>query len=378
MAVDVPSGRRLQFNLAAQGHRSAGSAFKPFVLAAAMEQGISPYATFSGPPELVIDDRRCYTNNQPWDVHNYADEQAGTMTLLDATAHSVNTIFAQLVTQVGPDQVVSLAHAVGISSPLLPVCSITLGSQPVSPLEMADGYATFAARGIHHPPQALQLVKLPNGQTEHPSAGAVTRALPQNDADLVTYALQGVVQFGTGTAAALGRPVAGKTGTAENFQDAWFCGYVPQLTTCVWVGYPQAEIPLQNIEGLAGVFGGSLPAEIWHDFMSGAVATLPVLDFATPDFSTNNVFPAGSNVPSTQSTTSSTQTQTTPTPPAPPPPPQPSVVTVPPAPPPPPTSLPPPPATTQPPAPPPPPPSTTEPTAPTGTQPPPPPTTTTG
>src|SRR5262249_22610530 len=147
MAVDIPGGRRLQFNLASQGHRTAGSSFKPFVLATAMEQGVSPYATFSGPPEMSIPDQRCYTNDQPWDVHNFADESAGTMDLLDATAHSVNTIFAQLVTRVGPDQVVATAHRMGITSKLLPVCSITLGTQPVSPLEMADAYATLAARG---------------------------------------------------------------------------------------------------------------------------------------------------------------------------------------------------------------------------------------
>src|SRR5207249_7004614 len=95
MAVDVPSGQRLQFNLASQGHRTAGSAFKPFTLAAAMAQGISLYETFNGPSALTIPDRRCYTNNGPWDVHNNADDSAGSMDLLDATAQSVNTIFAQ-------------------------------------------------------------------------------------------------------------------------------------------------------------------------------------------------------------------------------------------------------------------------------------------
>jgi penicillin-binding protein 1A len=297
MAVDVPDGRHLEFNLASQGHRTAGSSFKPFVLATAMEQGVSPYATFSGPPELSIPDQRCYTNNQPWDVHNFADESAGTMDLLDATAHSVNTIFAQLVTRVGPDQVVATAHRMGITSKLLPVCSITLGTQPVSPLEMADAYATFAARGVHRAAQALETVRFPNGQVDRPRARA-TQAIGQNAADLVTYALEGVVKFGTGTAAALAdRPAAGKTGTAENFQDAWFCGFVPQLVACVWVGYPRAEIPLQNVEGIAGVVGGTLPAQIWHEFMTGAVSSLPVMDFVQPDFSTQTVYPEGSFPP---------------------------------------------------------------------------------
>ena len=112
-----------------------------------------------------------------------------------------------------------------------------------------------------------------------------TRVLSPSVVAQLDYALQGVVQKGTGTAAALGaRPVAGKTGTAENFQDAWFCGYVPQLATCVWVGYPKGEIPLLNVEGVGEVFGGTLPAEIWHNYMAGAVGNLPVKQFPTPDY----------------------------------------------------------------------------------------------
>ena len=110
------------------------------------------------------------------------------------------------------------------------------------------------------------------------------RVLGPNVAAELTYALRGVIEHGTGTAAAISRPAAGKTGTAENFQDAWFCGYVPQLATCVWVGYPRGEIPLYNVEGVYQVFGGSLPAEIWHDFMGPAVENLPVVNFPTPTF----------------------------------------------------------------------------------------------
>jgi penicillin-binding protein 1A len=112
--------------------------------------------------------------------------------------------------------------------------------------------------------------------------GRARTAVPQNVADEVTSALEHVVTEGTGTAAAIGRPVAGKTGTGENFQDAWFCGYVPQLAACVWVGYPQGEIPMVNVEGFPDVFGGSIPALIWHDFMSGALANVPVAAFALP------------------------------------------------------------------------------------------------
>ena len=278
----VPDGRAMQFNLATQGHRTAGSAFKPATLATALSEGASVYSSFYGPPSLTVTDPQCATGGGGWNVHNYADEAAGTMNLLDATAHSVNTIYAQLVAKAGTQNVVAVAHRLGITSELQAVCSITLGSQAVTPLEMTSMYATFAARGVFHPAQAIELVRGPRGTLLGQLDEQGTRALPQNVADLVTYALEGVVAHGTGTAADFGRPEAGKTGTAENFQDAWFCGYVPQLAACVWVGYPKAEIPLVGIEGYSSVFGGSLPAAIWRSFMSGAVANLPVRDFPYP------------------------------------------------------------------------------------------------
>jgi penicillin-binding protein 1A len=281
----LPSGRRMQFNLATQAHRSTGSSFKPITLATALSEGDSLYSTFYGPPELFITDPQCATNNGPWDVHNYADEAAGTMNLLDATANSVNTIFAQLVAKVGVRNVQAMAHRLGITSSganFRAVCAMTLGSVGFTPLEMADVYATFASGGIHHAPQAFESVRGPNGKLIEKLSTSGQRVLGPNVAAELTYALQGVIQHGTGTAAAIGRPAAGKTGTAENFQDAWFCGYVPQLATCVWVGYPGGEIPLYNVEGVYQVFGGSLPAEIWHDFMGPAVANLPVENFPTP------------------------------------------------------------------------------------------------
>jgi penicillin-binding protein 1A len=284
----LPSGRAMQFNLATQAHRSTGSSFKPITLATALTEGVSLYSTFYGPPELFITDPQCATgpNSGPWDVHNYADEAAGTMNLLDATANSVNTIFAQLIAKVGVRNVVAMAHRLGITSSgqdFKPVCAITLGSVGFTPLEMADVYATFASGGVHHAPRAFEAVRGPTGKLIPLSTNG-TRVLSPNVVAQLDYALQGVVQHGTGTAAALGsRPVAGKTGTAENFQDAWFCGYVPQLATCVWVGYPGGEIPLNNVEGVPQIFGGSLPAEIWHNFMNPAVWNLPAKDFPTPD-----------------------------------------------------------------------------------------------
>jgi penicillin-binding protein 1A len=312
MVSYVPDGRKLQFNLATQGHRQAGSAFKPFVLATAIGQGASVYSGFSGPSSLTISDPLCATNGVLWDVHNYADESGGYMNLLDATANSVNTIYAQLVDEVGPRNVVPVAHRMGITSPLKPVCSIVLGTQAVTPLEMTTAYATLAARGIRHMPQAFELVRGPRGSTLGKLDARGHRALKKNTADLVTYALEGVVQHGTATAAGFGRPAAGKTGTAESFQDAWFCGYVPQLAACVWIGYPKAEIPLYGVEGYSAVFGGSLPAEIWRRFMSAAVAKLPVRDFPYPQFTGHTI-----GAPVTYSSTPVTSTPVDTTPPKP-------------------------------------------------------------
>jgi penicillin-binding protein 1A len=285
----LPSGRKMQFNLATQAHRSTGSAFKPITLATALSAGDSVYSTFYGPPALSITTPECRQGSGYWEVHNSADEAAGTMNLLSATAQSVNTIYAQLIARIGVRNVQYMARNLGITEQIngpyfRQACAITLGSVGFTPLELTDVYATLADGGIHHDPQAFESIRGRNGK-EIPLPPTGRRVLRASVAAQVTGALQGVVTGGTGTAAALGsRPVAGKTGTAENFQDAWFCGYVPQLATCVWVGYPKGEIPLLNVEGFGEVFGGTLPAEIWHNYMAAAVGNLPVKDFPTPDY----------------------------------------------------------------------------------------------
>ncbi|HET7571147.1 MAG TPA: transglycosylase domain-containing protein [Gaiellaceae bacterium] len=278
----LPDGRRMQFNLATQAHRSTGSAFKPITLATAVHQGVSLYSSFYGPSHLYITDPQCGSASGPWDVHNNADESEGTMNLYDATANSVNTIFAQLIAKVGVKNVVRMAHRLGIKSYLKPVCAITLGAVGVTPLELTNVYATFAAGGVYRPAQAIALVRGPNGNVLGRLQTKGTRVLSPDEAARIEYALEGVISHGTATSAAIGRPAAGKTGTAESFQDAWFCGFVPQLATCVWIGYPKGEIPLLGVEGYGEVFGGTLPATIWRRFMSEAVGPLAVKDFPTP------------------------------------------------------------------------------------------------
>jgi penicillin-binding protein 1A len=281
MATAAPGHQGLRFNLAAQSRRQAGSAFKVFTLTAAVEQGVPLSSIWNGPSSLTIPSRRCLNANGAWTVHNYADESAGTMTLLSAIAHSVNTIFAQVVMRVGPRHVVEMAHRMGIRSPLKPVCSITLGPEGVSPLDMTDAFGTLASGGIRHDAQVLRRVRSADGAVLARLRARGRRVLSRRVARRVTYALTGVIRGGTGTAADPGRPAAGKTGTAGSFKDAWFCGFVPQLVTCVWVGYPQAEIPLLNVDGFPQVFGGSIPARIWHDFMVPAMRGLPVRPLPT-------------------------------------------------------------------------------------------------
>jgi membrane peptidoglycan carboxypeptidase len=199
---------------------------------------------------------------------------------------------------VGPESVADVASRMGIQTELQPVCSITLGTQDVTPLDMTVAYSTLAARGVHHPPSSITVVKSADGEVLDRPKTEGEAVLRENDADLVTHALQQVVTGGTGTAARLSdRPVAGKTGTTQDYRDAWFCGYVPQLTTCVWMGYQKSQKPMHNVQGVPNVFGGSIPAQIWHDFMSQALAKVPPRNFPTPSFEGYDQKPEGAVTP---------------------------------------------------------------------------------
>jgi penicillin-binding protein 1A len=264
--------------------REAGSAFKAFTLAAAMQAGYSLNATWSGPNSITIRDCPDPTSSDGY-WHPVNAEGAGTYTLGLAAAHSVNTIFAQVIAQLGPEKVVDMAHALGIRSYLPDVCAITLGSVAVNPLEMTNAYATLADHGTRYWATPFVEVKTPGGRVDDSIAPQGQQVIQRNDADLVTYALQGVVRYGTGYAAAIPPyPVAGKTGTANENVDAWFCGYTVQIATCVWMGWPKGEVPLENIEGVPSVFGGTIPAAIWRDYMSVAMQGQTPESFDTPSF----------------------------------------------------------------------------------------------
>ena len=167
---------RSEFNLATQARRQAGSAFKPFVLVAALERGISPLEVRSGPSSLTIPDPFCETAGEPWTVSNAGDQAAGTMSIENALAGSVNTIFAQVTVEVGPDAVADVAHRMGIRSRLAPVCSIGLGTSEVTPLEMTSAYATLATRGYYVEPTAIERVTGPDGEVlQGPLGGLAER-----------------------------------------------------------------------------------------------------------------------------------------------------------------------------------------------------------
>jgi penicillin-binding protein 1A len=260
------------------GGRTAGSSFKVYTLATALEQGISPNAVYNGDSPRTIPN--C-GGGQTWTLTN-AEPGGGDYPLWMATADSVNTVFAQVIDQVGPDNVALVAKRMGITTPLTPVCPLTLGTSPVTPLDMTSGFATLADHGTHCVPYPISRVVGADGQTIYQAQPQCTRAIPRSVADEETAILEGVIGFGTATAANIGRPAAGKTGTGQNYQDAWFLGYVPQMATGVWVGYAAAEKPMPNVPGYGPGFGGVLAAPIWHDYMLYATRGMPVRGFAAP------------------------------------------------------------------------------------------------
>jgi penicillin-binding protein 1A len=253
-----------QFNYAWQAHRQPGSSFKTFVLTTAIKQGIDPDSTYydgSSPMTLQIPG-----GGPPWEVNN-AEPGGGVMSLDEATVHSVNVIFAQLDLDVGPENVTETAEEMGIEAPLESVPAEGIGglSYGVTPLEMADAYATLASGGIHHPPTAIGRVEFPDGDVDEADEDSGERVLTEGQAYEVTRILEGVITEGTGAGYTyMGcSAAAGKTGTSEDLSDAWFAGFTPLYSTAVWVGHPQSRE--------ATGFGGPTAGPIWASFMSSAV-----------------------------------------------------------------------------------------------------------
>ena len=286
MTAVSPGRVNNQFNLIADAHRQAGSTFKAFVLATAIEQGIDPSSTYYLSAPLHCDTGPCAV--KPWDVSTYDNTYTGSTSIENATLRSDNTVYARLTLDLGADKVAAMARRLGVQTPLdvhgAYVPSLGLGSIAVTPLDMASAYATLAARGVYSKPMAITKVVLPSGQVDTKSGWGDPdrkRVISAGVAYEVTRILQENIQMGTGTAANIGRPAAGKTGTTSNYADAWFCGYTPQLEASVWVGYQRAEIPMTDVHGIA-VAGGTFPAQIWNSFMSAALANEPAQNFLVP------------------------------------------------------------------------------------------------
>jgi penicillin-binding protein 1A len=277
--------RESQFNLAVHGERQPGSAFKPFVLAAALDQGISPATQFVS-KKVVI-----WLGDRPWQVENYEGSYLGSVDLEDATVHSDNAVYAQLTQLVGPRNVVRMARRMGIKSRLDEYFAIGLGAEAANPLEMARAFSTFANGGLRvdgsifgDTPRAVTAVE--NAPTGKPRNTIVRRkVLSPNKTAILNNILQKVLTQGTGRRAALpDYPAAGKTGTTENYGDAWFVGYTPRLAVAVWVGYPKELRPMLTEYHGESVAGGTFPAEIWKTFMEGALDHLKhePIDFPSP------------------------------------------------------------------------------------------------
>jgi penicillin-binding protein 1A len=273
--------RRSQFNLATQAERQPGSSFKPIVLASAFRNGIAPSTEFVSKP-VKID-----AGDRIWSVSNYEGSYLGQIDLRQAMVASDNSVYAQLTQVVGPKKIVRTAHALGIQSKLPAYFAIGLGSVAVNPLDMTRAYATIANDGkrvdgslLGDLPRVVASVRSRRNGKVKQNAPMDRAVLPPAQAETLTSILEDVVDQGTGRRAEIyGREVAGKTGTTDDYGDAWFVGYTPELAVAVWVGYPDALRPMRTEFHGEPVSGGTLPAEIWRAFMTRALGDAPAESF---------------------------------------------------------------------------------------------------
>ena len=268
-----------QFNAAVQARRQPGSAFKPLVLIAALEQGISSDTVMDARPfETMVKD-------EIWSVSNYGGiTPSPEMTLRESMVSSINTVYARLIIDIGPEEVVELAQELGFEAEMEPDPALALGGlrYGVSPLEMARAYSTMARSGVDVIPRAIVRIDVVSAAGDEvellyyaPLEPEETRIYSEETGREIRSILREAVTQGTGRRANIsGVRVAGKTGTAQNYHDAWFVGWAEGVTTAVWMGYPEAQIEMRDIQG-RDVTGGSFPAQIFHDFMADAVEARP-------------------------------------------------------------------------------------------------------
>ena len=263
------------FNRASMAVRQPGSAFKPFVYLTALQHDMTPDTTMNDQPVTY----------GSWSPKNAGGSYSGTMTLSDALAHSVNTIAVQLADQVGTKNIIANAKKMGITTLDAKDDNLAMAlgglTKGVTPLEMASAYGTFANKGVHVKPTAIVKILDRNGNVLEDASTlekeeTKTRVMSEREAYEMTTMLEGVIDHGTGTAAAIGRPAAGKTGTTDDNKDAWFVGYTPDIVTAVWIGDDTGS------HSLGKIYGGTIPAEIWKDYMSSATSDESGGDFSAP------------------------------------------------------------------------------------------------
>jgi membrane peptidoglycan carboxypeptidase len=282
----------------------AGSTFKPIVLAAALEQGIPITKRYPGPAKREID----FGRDGKFEYVNYENSAFGELNLTDATVRSVNTIYGQLSADTGIRETAEMAKELGIEAEVPLVRSQGLGVANISPTEMLRAYMTFANRGRRPKPYFVKRVTDADGNELYEAKVRREPVYPQKYADVVNNVLEQVIQRGTGTAAKIGRDAAGKTGTTDDYTDAWFVGYTPRLGTAVWMGYEKnTEQKMLNVHGIR-VSGGTLPTRIWQRFMSVAVKDRDTGDFVAPDPKLMN---ATTSTSTPDTTTTSTPESTT-------------------------------------------------------------------
>ena len=279
----------MKFNLATQGKRQPGSTFKVFALMAALEQGISPYTTFNPNGTVVFD----IVGSEPWEISNYlgTSYEVNELSIFEATVKSVNVVYAQVIMRVGAYSVVKIAKDMGITTPLNPYPAIGLGGLTigVSPLETCTAFSTIANYGVRHDPVAILKVTDKDGNILQEYEEEKIQVLSAINAYRAIEILQQVMLRGTGTRARLDdRPCAGKTGTTQEAENAWFAGFTPNLAACVWIGYPEENIKMGVIHDMR-VQGGAHPAMIWKLFMEEAIKNLPVEDFTRPQEDTVSI-----------------------------------------------------------------------------------------
>ncbi len=268
------------FNYATQAFRQPGSTFKAIDLMAAVRMGIDPTSTFYDSHELFPG----WDPIEPtWHVQTDDHTYSGSISLAEAIAKSDNTVYAQLGADITPKAVRKAAYDLGVTSHLDAFPAEAIGGlrRGVSPLEMANAYATIADGGLRNRPTAIARVKFPDGRVERPGRGHRRRTFTDGEAAEVTEALKGVLDHGTAAGLGIGCPAAGKTGTTSSFTDAWFIGFTPRLSTAVWVGYPNETTSMTAVPGYGEVFGATIPAPIWQEFMTAAKGSY-CSDFPAP------------------------------------------------------------------------------------------------